>query len=220
MAFVLAKRGERPLRIALAGVGGTGKTLTSLFIARRLAGKDGKVAVIDTENESARLYAEKVEGSFHVNSLVKAGPVEMVAAMDEAQKLEPKVLIIDSSSAEWQGPGGCLEMADSLGKFKGWASVTPLHNAFLSGIQHFPGHVILTVRRKPDYQVSSSGAPKKIGLAWVQRDSLIYEVDIGLNMEGSDIVTVEKSRLDAPLLQDATLKRGDLPELFYAAANR
>ena len=219
MPFVLAKRGERPLRIALAGVGGTGKTLTALFIARKLAGK-GHVAVIDTENESARLYAEKIDGSFHVLSLPKAGPVEMVAAMDEAQKIEPKGLIVDSATVEWQGPGGCLEMADSLGKFKGWASVTPLHNAWLSAVQHFPGHVILTVRRKPDYQVSPSGVPKKIGLAWVQRDSLIYEVDIGLNMEGSDIVTVEKSRLDTPLLQDAVLKRGDLPDLFYAAANR
>src|SRR5277367_2202004 len=144
MPFILAKKGSQPLRMCLAGVGGAGKTLTSLLIAHKLAG-GGPIALIDTEAGSASLYAGKVPGGFHVLELSPAGPVEMVNSMKEAEALKAKVLIIDSASAEWSGPGGCLEMVDAQ-KFKGWAMVTPLHNRFYDAIRAWPGHVILTVR--------------------------------------------------------------------------
>jgi hypothetical protein len=196
-------------------VGGAGKTLTALKVGRALT--DGAIAVIDTEAGSAQLYADKIAQGFLVSALERAGPVELMAAMEEAKLTKARVLIIDSASAEWSGKGGCLEMVDSLGKFKGWAQVTPLHNAWLDAVRAWPGHVILTVRRKPDYQVSGSGVPKKIGLTYVQRDSFEYELDAVFDFEGEGLVIVAKSRLDAPLEQGATLKRADLPELIARA---
>lgn len=207
MPFILAKRGSQPLRMCLAGVGGAGKTLTALKIARRITGSGG-IAVIDTEAGSASLYADKVEGGFSVLDLPAAGPVEMMDAMKEAEATKASVLILDSVTKEWEG---CLQMVDNA-KFKGWAMVTPLHNKFYEAIRAWPGHVICTVRRKTEYQVSPSGAPKKIGLTWNQRDGFDYEIDLGINLE-DDLAVVSKSRLDAPLNQGVTVQRAELPEL-------
>lgn len=216
MPFVLAKRGSLPLRMALAGVGGAGKTLTSLLIAHKLAG-GGPVALIDTEAGSASLYAGKIPGGFHVLELSPAGPVQMVEAMEEAKATGAKVLIVDSASSEWAGPGGCLEMVDNA-KFKGWAMVTPLHNRFYDAIRAWPGHVIITVRRKTEYVVSPSGAPKKVGLTMVQREGLEYELDLIVNLEDS-LAVVAKSRLDEPLQQGATVQRDELPILVHKVAS-
>jgi len=212
--FILAERGSLPLRMSLAGVGGAGKTLTSLLIARRLAG-DGGIALIDTEAGSSQLYATKVPGGFQVLTLPSVvDPVTMVDAMKEAEGTKAKVLILDGASAEW---AGALEMVDNQ-KFKGWAMVTPLHNKFYDAIRGWPGHVIATVRRKTEYQVSASGAPKKIGLTYVQRDGWDYELDLVVNLE-DDLAVVAKSRLEKPLNQGATVQRAELPELVYAVAN-
>jgi AAA domain len=216
MPFVLAKKGSQPLRMALAGTGGAGKTLTSLLIGHKLAA-GGSIALIDTEAGSASLYAGKVPGGFHVLELSPAGPVQMVEAMKEAEATKAKVLIIDSASAEWAGPGGCLEMVDNA-KFKGWAMVTPLHNRFYDAIRAWPGHVIITVRRKIEYAVSPSGAPKKIGLTMVQRDGLEYELDLIINLEDS-LAVVSKSRLDPPLAQGVTVNRDELPILVAKVAH-
>jgi len=218
MPFIKAARVNVPLRVCLAGVGGTGKTMTALLAARELVG-DKPIGIIDTEQGSAQLYADRIPGGFEVLRLDRAGPAEMVSALDDATKAGLGVVVLDSASAEWNGPGGCLELADSLGKFKGWASVTPLHNRFLDAVRGYPGHVILTCRRKVDYQVNPGGAPKKVGLTLVQRDGFEYEMDAVVVMEGKQCV-IEKSRLEAPLSQDAVIAREALPKALYAVAHR
>lgn len=108
-------------------------------------------------------------------------------------------------------------MVDNAGKFKGWAQVTPLHNKWCDTIRAFPGHVLITVRRKIEYTVSPGGMPKKVGLTIVQRDSLEYELDAMINLEGETAV-VAKSRLESPLQQDAVVARADLPKALCALA--
>ena len=66
MPFIRAVRSNQPLRVCLAGTGGTGKTMTSLLAARALAGPEGKVGIIDTEQGSSHFYADRIPGGFDV----------------------------------------------------------------------------------------------------------------------------------------------------------
>ena len=219
MPFIRAARGNQPIRVCLAGTGGSGKTMTALLAARELAGPDGTVGLIDKEQGSSHFYADRILGGFIVLRLDRAGPAEQLAAMDEAAKAGVSVLVIDSASAEWMGPGGCLEMADNNGgsKFSAWKTVTPIHNRWCEAIRAYPGHVIVTCRRKVDYVIGPSGAPKKVGLAMVQRDSFEYELDAVINLEGEQ-ATVSKSRFEAPLNMDTVIARADLPKVLHAVA--
>ena len=220
MPFIRAAREHQPLKICLAGTGGAGKTMTALLIARELAGPKGHVGIIDTEQGSSHFYADRIPGGFDVLRLDRAGPSEQISAMEEAAKAGITVLVIDSASAEWNGPGGCLELADKGGaKFSAWKDVTPLHNRWCEAIRAYPGHVITMCRRKVDYAVGPSGAPKKIGLTMTQRDSYEYEMDAVINLEGEQAV-VSKSRLESPLAMDASIPRADLPKVVRAATER
>ena len=54
-----ATRMQRKGRILLWGKSGSGKTLTSLKLARGLAGPVGTICVIDTDYEASTLYADE-----------------------------------------------------------------------------------------------------------------------------------------------------------------
>lgn len=219
MPFIRAARSHQPLRVCLAGTGGSGKTLTALLAARELAGPKGRIGIIDTEQGSSHFYADRVPGGFEVLRLDRAGPTEQMAALEEAGKAGLAVIVIDSASAEWSGPGGCLEMVDNAGKFAGWKQVTPIHNRWYETIRAYPGHVVLTCRKKIEYTVSPSGQPKKLGLTMVQRDGFEYELDAVIDLDGGN-ATVSKSRLEAPLNQDAVVPREALPGALRAVAFR
>ena len=61
MAFKRATKRQARLRMAVTGPAGSGKTLTALLVARALVGKQGKIAVLDTEHGSASKYADVVD---------------------------------------------------------------------------------------------------------------------------------------------------------------
>jgi RecA/RadA recombinase len=57
MAFVKAVRKRAKARIGICGPAGSGKTMSALKLAFGIVGPKGRIAVLDTENESASLYA-------------------------------------------------------------------------------------------------------------------------------------------------------------------
>ena len=61
MAFKKATKKNAKLRLALFGVSGSGKSFSALRIATGLAGKNGKIAFIDTERGSASKYADRFD---------------------------------------------------------------------------------------------------------------------------------------------------------------
>src|SRR5258708_209694 len=114
MPFQPAVKYGSKARIALFGHSGAGKTLTALHLARTFATETGKrVAVIDTENGSARLYADLVE--FDVLELTPPfSPARYIEALHEAEEAGYGAIVIDGLSHAWFGPGGVLETVDSL----------------------------------------------------------------------------------------------------------
>ena len=57
--FEKVPRKKAKLRLALTGVSGSGKTLSALYIAYGITGDWNKIALIDTEHERARFYADR-----------------------------------------------------------------------------------------------------------------------------------------------------------------
>ena len=186
MKLQKAERKQAKLRIGLSGPSGYGKTYSALLLAHGITDDWNKIAIIDTENNSASLYAHL--GSFNVLALHEPfAPERYIEAIKVCENAGVEVIIIDSISHEWQGKGGCLEIHEMLGgRFNDWAKVTPRHNAFLDAIIQSKCHVITTSRRKVDYSLDkdSNGKTKvtKMGMKEITRDGYEYELTVSFEL--------------------------------------
>lgn len=198
-AFQKATKHESKLRMALFGPSGSGKTFTALVIAQGLG---GKTAVIDTEHGSASKYADKFD--FDVCELDSFGPETYIDTIAAAEAAGYDNLVIDSLSHAWVGKDGALEQVDRAAKrsqgnsFAGWRDVTPLHNRLIDAMISSKCHIIATMRSKTEYLVEKNeqgrSAPRKVGLAPVQRDGMEYEFDITGEMTQDNELIVGKTR--------------------------
>lgn len=193
-----ATRKKAKIRLGLSAVSGGGKTYSALIIAKGIAGSWDKVAIIDSENASADLYAHL--GDYNVMPLTAPfTPEKYIAAIHTCEKAGMEVIIVDSITHEWDGKGGCLEIVESLGgKYQDWAKVTPRHQAFIDSIVQSPCHIITTVRRKQDYEMVKDGAGKvkveKGGLREITREGFEYELTINLELDTRHHASASKDR--------------------------
>lgn len=188
MKFTKATRQKARLRLALTGPSGSGKTWGALLLA---LGLGGKIAVVDTERESASLYSHLADFDT-LNLTAPFTPERYIEAIKAAEAAGYDTLIIDSITHEWSGVGGCLEMVDQIAraKYKGnswsaWNDVTPRHRALLDAILHSPMHVIVTLRSKTETaQTEENGRKKvvKLGMKAEQRDGFEYEMTVVLDL--------------------------------------
>ncbi|MDT0567870.1 AAA family ATPase [Streptomyces sp. DSM 3412] len=208
--FAPATRETAKARIALQGPGGSGKTKTALRMAEGLAA-GGAIGVVDTERGSALKYAP-VPGRPDIEAhefahlpMAFCSPENLIAAVKAAEQARLAVLIVDSWSHFWAGKGGLLARVEeegrkiSGGKFSAWDPVNKLEQDMLDALLGFPGHVIVTMRTKNDYELTG-GKVKKLGVKTVQREGAEYEVDVVIDMVAGT-GTVTKTRYTA--LEDA-----------------
>lgn len=200
MAFQRAVKTAAKLRMMIAGPSGSGKTFTALRIAKGLA--QGKpIAVIDTEHGSASKYADLFEFDV-VNLAPPFTPDRFVELIHEAERGGYAVIILDSTSHAWEGEGGVLDIVqDSTVKNKGnsyvaWKDGTPVQNRFTRAMQQSNLHVIATARSKTDYVLVGEGkqAPKKVGMAPIQRNGFEYEFDVVLELDIEHKGVITKTR--------------------------
>lgn len=201
LAFRKASKSKAKLRLAISGGAGDGKTWSALAIATALV-PGGRIAVIDTEHGSASKYAGVFE--FDTLELEDFSPKVYVEAIRAAEKAGYDVLIIDSLSHAWVGPGGALEMKDRAASRGGnswtaWKDVTPLQNAMIDAIVRCKSHVIATLRAKMEYvqQAGEGGSKSKIerhGMQPVQRDGVEYEFDVFGMLNSKHEMEITKSR--------------------------
>jgi hypothetical protein len=220
--FKKAVRAQKKLRLCLDGPPKSGKTMSALRFAFAL-GK--RVAVIDSENNSACLYAgmsfDGVKFDFDALVLDDYSPIAYTAAIKEAGRLKYDVVVIDSLSHAWAGEGGALEMkdvaADKRGNnsFTAWREVTPHHNTLIETILRSPCHIIATLRTKVEYVMEEEivdgkkrTVPKKIGLKPIQRQGIEYEFDVCGDVEAeTHCLKISASRCTA-IDQKACIKPG------------
>lgn len=202
MAFVRAERKRAKARIGLVGPAGSGKTMSALKLAFGIVGPQGRIAVIDTEHGSASLYAHLCE----YDVLEISAPFtakKYLAAIKEAEEKNYDILLIDSLSHAWAGPGGILEFVDNLtevkNKFTAWREASPQHNSLVEAMLQSSIHIIGTMRAKTEYVLSEDDkgkkVPKKVGLAPVQRESMDYEFTLVFDIDrDKHIATSSKDR--------------------------
>lgn len=199
MKLQKAERHQVKLRIGLSGPSGYGKTYSALLLAYGITGDWNKIAIIDTENNSASLYSHL--GSFNVLTLQEPfAPERYIEAIKVCERANIEVIIIDSISHEWQGKGGCLEIHEQLGgRFNDWAKVTPRHNAFLDAIIQSSSHIITTSRRKVDYSLDKDANGKtkvtKLGMKEITREGYEYELTVNFEfVNDNHLVNASKDR--------------------------
>ena len=206
--FENVTRKKAKLRLALTGVSGGGKTLGALYIAYGMTGDWGKVAVIDTEHERARFYADRSDlgtGSFlYAPFAPPYSPDRYKQLVQEAAEIvgPDGVVIIDSLSHAWNNEGGVLEIKDRIAGQQGknsytaWSEAGKYQNDLINTILAVDCHTIVTMRAKTEYAMQENDrgkmAPVKIGLAPVQREDTEYEFDIVLNIDRNHIATASK----------------------------
>lgn len=200
--FQKAVRQVAKLRLALSGPSGSGKTYSALLIASGIVPMD-KVAVIDTENGSANLYANL--GMYSVLTLHPPyTPKKYIEAIHAAEQEGFELVIIDSLSHAWNGEGGLLEQKDKAtdAKYKGngwaaWREVTPEYNKLIETMLNSPCHLIATMRAKTEYMQDDSNGRKrivKVGAAPIQRDGIEYEFTVVFDLSIDHVATVNKDR--------------------------
>ena len=204
MELKKATRKKVKLRMGLSAVSGGGKTMSALLLAYGITGDWSKIAVIDTENGSASLYSHL--GEFNTIDLQPPyAPERYIEAIKSCEKALIDVCIIDSITHEWEGKGGCLDIVESVtqqsqskNSYTAWAKVTPRHNDFVDCILSSNMHIITSVRRKQDYEMSKNSAGKtvveKAGLKEITREGFEYELSLNLNISLNHFATASKDR--------------------------
>lgn len=191
-----AERTQVSPKIAISGPSGSGKTLTALMMAYGITKDWSKILVIDTENNSAELYANatiknitKNIGQFDVIPFGPPfSPQRYVEAINVAEQAKYQVVIVDSLSHSWNGSGGALDMVNnsSVNSYAAWKSVTPVFQRMIDKILQSNCTVICTMRAKQEYVMETNDkgkqAPKKVGMAPIIRDGIEYEFTTVIDM--------------------------------------
>lgn len=204
-----AERRKAKARIGIAGVAGSGKTLSSLLIAYGIAGDWDKVGMIDTENGSGELYVGTTVGGVTIGQYLYGRieapftPQKYIEAIKALEQAGVDVIIIDSLSHAWAGEGGLLDVhgkeADRSGNsWSAWRKVTPQHNQLVEAMLQSRCHIIATMRAKTEYaQVEDDRGKakvKKLGMAPIQRDGMEYEFTVMLDIDINHVATASKDR--------------------------
>lgn len=203
-----ATRQKVKLRLGLSAISGGGKTYSALLLAKGLVTNWDKIAVIDTENNSASLYSHL--GDFNTIELTAPyTPERYVAAINACENAGMECIIIDSITHEWDGKGGILEIHGNMpgNSFTNWSTLTPRHQKFIDTILQSKCHVITTVRRKQDYEMTLNDkgkqTPVKVGLKEITREGFEYELTVNFNLDEKHNCTTSKDRtglfIDKPM---------------------
>lgn len=196
--FTKAARKGSHLKLAITGPAGSGKTYSALRLAKGIT-QNGRIALIDTENQSASLYATDfdfdvvhVEPPFTMDKLTKPTVAALEADYD--------VLIIDSASHFWNG---VLEYKSQLDKrggnsYTNWAEANKNYDLMIRAILFSKIHVIVCMRSKMEYVLEENDrgkqVPKKVGMAPIMRDGVEYEFTTVFDLDIAHQAQVSKDR--------------------------
>jgi hypothetical protein len=189
LAIREAKRKGAKMVIGLAGASGSGKTHTAILLAYGLAGMDSrKVGLLDTENKRGSLYSDIIKNEngevqrFLVGDLIPPfSPSRFKEAIAEFEKTGIEVLIIDSVTHEWEGTGGCIEIADSHTKtVVGWNTAKREHKKFMNYMLQCNMHVIVCIRAREQMSFKNPNEPVSLGILPVQEKNFMFEMTASL----------------------------------------
>lgn len=194
-----AEREGARLVLGIAGISGSGKTYTALQVAWGLANYDSsKVGLLCTENRRGRLYADilvDAQGKVHKFKVGDLTPPfspqryqEAIAAFVAAGV---EVLVIDSVSHEWEGQGGCEDIAHAPGfdgkapKNPRWNDAKREHKSFMNAMLQSPVHIVACLRAREKVKLEKvNGKTEYVpqGVMAIQEKNFTFELTASLMM--------------------------------------
>lgn len=188
-----AVRHKVPLLMGLVGPSGSGKTFSALRLATGMAAASsgGPIVLIDTENRRAEHYADQFTFQ-HLDFAPPYGPLDYLAALQEAERAAPSVIIIDSLSHEHDGEGGTLDCVTAeLDRLAGtdpglqqklaaaaWRRPKAARRALLSGLLRVRAHVIVCIRATERTRMTREAMatePVELGLTPIAAPEFLFE---------------------------------------------
>lgn len=151
-------RPQTKIRIALQGCAGSGKTYSSLLLAYGLCNDWTKIALLDSEHQSAGLYSNL--GPFNVLNLEPPfNPEKYIEAINICEVAGIQVIVVDSLTHEWES---LLEIHSAMpgNSYNNWNKLIPDHNKLITKILNSTSHIIATVRSKCEYVITEKDGRK------------------------------------------------------------
>lgn len=216
-SFKKANKSAVFLKLAITGPSGSGKTTAALRMARGLIGKNGRIAVIDTENSSSLLYADTYE--FDVCTIEPPYTDDkFIKAICDAEDCKYDCIIIDSFSHVWQAILEYKSKLDMRGgnSYTNWANAGNRFESVLQAVLNSKTHIICCMRSKMDYAIDTDDKGKKsirkVGLAPIMRDGIEFEFSLvlDLDMNHKAIASKDRTRLFDGKIEEITELTGEI----------
>lgn len=175
------KSGQSKAVLGIAGVSGGGKTYTALLIARGMVDKPEEIGFLDTENKRGSLYANILDGPFMIGDLYPPfTPQRYAQAIKEFQEAGIKVLIIDSVTHEWEGEGGCEDIANlplqQGKKMANWIGAKKEHKTFMNTLLQSNMDIICCIRAREKTDFKDPTKPVSLGIQPVCEKNFMFEM--------------------------------------------
>ena|ERR1035438_1017714 len=195
MEFTKASRKAAPMLISVAGVSGAGKTYSALLLAAGLAGPNGKIGFIDTENGRGAMYADSpgivkaLPNGYQIMQFDPPfSPARYVEAIKAAEQAGVTVLCLDSTSHEWEGTGGCCDISETK-KLRGmpnWSLAKMEHKKFLNHCLSSPMHIIFCLRAREKVKILEVNGKTEvvpIGISAISEKGFPFEMVVSLMLD-------------------------------------
>lgn len=200
--------GQSKAVIGIAGQSGDGKTLTALYIARGMVNKASEIGFLDTENKRGSLYADALDGPFMIGDLYPPfSPERYAAAIKKFQDFGVKLLVIDSVTHEWEGEGGCDDIANAPKadgtprKVADWNTAKREHKKFMNVLLQSNMDIICCIRAREKTDFTNPAFPKSLGLQPVCEKNFMFEMTASIMMGNQG--TTQKQLKVPQFLKDA-----------------
>lgn len=201
--FRKATRQAVKLKIGIEGPAGSGKTEGALAIAAGIT-NGGRVAVIDSENESASYYADRYE--FDTVGMPDADALTLAHAITAAVDEKYDALVIDSLSHYWLAILAAKDQYQldnpRANNWTAWGlpQFGPRWDKVIRHILNAPIHILATMRSKQAHEQVEEGGKKKVvklGMQSQVRDGTDYEFGLvfSVNMNHKAECTKDRTHL-------------------------
>lgn len=179
--------GQSKAVIGIAGQSGDGKTYTALLIARGMVNKASEIGFLDTENKRGSLYADVLDGKFMIGDLYPPfSPTRYAEAIKQFQEAGVKVLIIDSVTHEWEGEGGCDDIANlplqQGKKMANWIGAKREHKKFMNVLLQSNMDIICCIRAREKTDFKNPMQPVSLGILPICEKNFMFELTASIMM--------------------------------------
>jgi hypothetical protein len=183
-----ANREGAKIVLGLAGTSGDGKTYSALQLGYGLAGKSGKhLGFLDTENRRGRLYADILPERFQIADFEPPfSPDRYIDGIKAFEEKGCRVLVIDSVTHEWEGIGGCEEIATEgvvWPKPARWNVAKLHHKKFMNALLQSSMDVICCIRAREKVDMKNPKDIKSLGIQPICEKNFMFEMTASVLMQ-------------------------------------